>query len=177
MPISLYDATVPSWLQILASMKGLTEKAEAFCAASGMSEADLLATHFGADMLPLGWQFKWTSTHSIGAIEGVRAGTFSPDRTPPADSFAGLRAQIEETMASLTALTPEEVEGFIGKDMHFTVPAMGIDLPFTAENFLLSFSTPNFYFHATTAYDLLRHAGVEIGKRDFAGKPRIKTPA
>ena len=69
------------------------------------------------------------------------------------------------------------MEGFIGNDMIFSVPTMNLELPFTAENFLLSFSLPNFYFHATTAYDLLRDQGVSIGKRDFLGAMRIKMPA
>lgn len=177
MAISLYDATVPSWLQILKAVRSLTEKAESFCAEKGRSEQELLASHFGPDMLPLAWQIKWTCSHSLGAIEGVRAGSFSPDRSPPAESFAALRAQIDETVTQLEAIRPEEIEAFIGRDMAFSMPERNLLLPFTAENFLLSFSMPNFYFHAATAYDLLRHAGVEIGKPDFMGRPRLKMPA
>ena len=69
------------------------------------------------------------------------------------------------------------MEGLIGRDMIFSVPAANLRMDFTAENFLLSFSLPNFYFHATTAYDILRHKGVRIGKLDFLGRPRIKAPA
>lgn len=177
MGISLYDATIPSNIQILGAMRGLTERAEAFCADTGKSEKELLTSHLGEDMLPLAWQIKWTSTHSFGAIEGVRAGVFSPDRTAPPQSFADLRAQIDRAIAGLKAIAPEEVESFIGKDMRFLMPDRGLELNFTAENFLLSFSQPNFYFHAATAYDLLRHAGVGIGKRDFLGAMRIKAPA
>ena len=175
MTISLYDATVPTFAQILSSLTALTKKAEAFCAEKEMEEADLLNSHFGADMLPLSWQIKWTNTHSIGAIEGVRRGLFVPDRDPPAGSFADLRDQLESTLSALKSQTPETVDAFVGKDMKFSVPGTDINMDFTAENFLLSFSLPNFFFHATTAYDLLRHAGIEIGKRDFLGRPRIKT--
>lgn len=177
MPISLYDATVPSYLQTLGAALGLIGKAEAFCAEKNISEQDLLATHLAEDMLPLTWQLKWLTTHSLGAIEGVRAGLFHPDRSPPAESLAAFREQITATIAALKAITPEEIESFIGRDMVFEVPAMNIRMDFTAENFLLSFSLPNFYFHATTAYDLLRHRGMQIGKRDYLGMPRIKMPA
>ena len=177
MSISLYDATVPSYLQILGAALGLIDKAEAFCAEKGISEQDLLATHFGEDMLPLAQQLKWLTTHSLGAIEGVRAGLFQPDRSPPAESLAAHREQISGTIAVLKAIAPEEIESFIGRDMVFAVPARDFRIDFTSENFLLSFSLPNFYFHATTAYDLLRHLGAPIGKMDFLGQPRIKMPA
>ncbi len=177
MSISLYDATIPCFLQSLGAAIGMTDKAEAHCAEKGISEQALLSAHFGEDMLPLSWQLKWINTHSLGAIEGVRAGLFQPDRTAPAESLAALRDQIIATIAALKAISPEEIEDLVGRDMTFSIPAMNIELTFTAENFLLSFSLPNFYFHATTAYDLLRDQGVPLGKRDFLGAMRIKMPA
>lgn len=176
MAFSLYDATVPTYLQILGALRGLTEKAEAFCAEKGMAETDLLNAHFGEDMLPLTWQIKWASTHSLGAIEGVRNGSFSPDRVPPAESFAALRSQTDQTIDALKQVTPEEMEGFVGRDMLFTM-GDAFRMDFLAEHFLMSFSLPNFMFHATTAYDLLRDQGIAIGKRDFLGTPRLKMPA
>ena len=104
------------------------------------------------DMLPLGFQVRSVMTHSIGAIEGVRKGVFSPDRSPWPDSFAGLKAQLTQALAALEWVDPLEVNGFIGHDMRFEAGERRMD--FTAENFLLSFSQPNFFFHATTAYDL-----------------------
>lgn len=177
MPISIYDATIPSYLQILGAALGLIDKAEAFCAANDISEQDFLGLHFGEDMLPLAMQLKWLTTHSLGAIEGVRAGMFQPDRSAPAESLAGFREQISGTISALKAISPEEMESFVGRDMVFEVAAMNLRMDFTAENFLLSFSLPNFYFHATTAYDLMRDRGVQIGKRDYLGVPRLKLPA
>jgi hypothetical protein len=115
---------------------------------------------------------KSTAVHSLGAIEAVRKGVFSPDMTPPPDTFSALKATIAETLAALEAIQASEVDGFMGRDMRFSFREHRID--FTAENFLLSFSQPNFYFHATTAYDILRWKGVQIGKRDFTGKLRAK---
>jgi hypothetical protein len=114
-----------------------------------------------------------TATHSLGAIEGVRQGVFSPDLTPPPDTFAALRAKVAHAREAVGALTPAEVNAFQGRDMRFEI--RDIKLPFTAEDFLMSFSLPNFYFHATTAYDILRHRGVSLGKRDFLGRMRLKT--
>jgi hypothetical protein len=92
--------------------------------------------------------------------------------TPPPETFAALKTRISETLAGLEAIDAAEVDGFIGRDMRFTLGDRHMD--FTAESFLLSFSQPNFYFHATTAYDILRWKGLSIGKRDFLGKLRLK---
>ena len=80
---------------------------------------------------------------------------------------------VTDARQALEKLKPDEVNACEGKDVIFALRDM--KLPFTAEGFLQSFSLPNFYFHATTAYDILRHKGVPVGKRDFLGKMRIKT--
>ena len=175
MSVSLYDATIPSFLQTLKAMTGIIGKAEAFCAEKGVDPAALLETRLIDDMLPLAMQIKWVSTHSIGAIEGVRAGSFSPDRAPPPQNFTDLRAQIGQSVAALEAIGRDEVESFVGRDMVFSVGSRRLE--FTAEDFLLSFSIPNFYFHATTAYDIVRQKGVPVGKIDYLGSLRVKAKA
>jgi hypothetical protein len=110
--------------------------------------------------------------HSLGSIEGVRRGVFSPDMTPPPQTFAALKARIAETLAALEAIQRAEIDGFIGRDVRFAFRERSLE--FTAENFLLSFSLPNFYFHAATAYDILRWKGARIGKRDYMGRLRLK---
>jgi hypothetical protein len=172
MAFSLYAATVPSYQQILGSMSGLVSKAEAFCAEKGIAPQELIQARLAPDMLPFNYQVKSTAVHSLGAIEAVRKGVFSPDMTPPPDTFAALKTAIAETLTALAAVQPSEIDAFMGRDMRFSFREHRID--FTAENFLLSFSQPNFYFHATTAYDILRWKGVQIGKRDFTGKLRAK---
>jgi hypothetical protein len=173
MTFSLYAATVPSYLQILHSMTGLLGKAEAFCAERGVAAGDIIHARLAEDMLPFAYQVKSTAVHSLGSIEGVRKGVFRPDTTTPPDTFAALKARISETIAALQAIDAAEINGFEGCDVYFAFGERRLD--FTAENFLLSFSLPNFYFHATTAYDILRWKGLQIGKRDYTGKPRIKT--
>jgi hypothetical protein len=172
MTISLYAATVPSYRQTLEALAGLLAKAEDFCASNSVPEADVVQARLAPDMLPFAYQVKSACVHSLGAIEGVRKGVFSPDQTPPPETFAALQARLAETLAALEKVEAAEVESFVGRDMRFSFGTRHID--FTAENFLLSFSLPNFYFHATTAYDILRWKGVQIGKRDYLGRMRIK---
>jgi hypothetical protein len=172
MAFSLYAATVPSYRQILEAVSGLLHKAENFCAEQGIAAHDIIQARLAEDMLPFAYQVKSTAVHSLGAIEGLRKGVFSPDATPSPETFAALKARIAETLTALEAVEAAEIDAFVGRDMRFAFGDRHID--FTAENFLLSFSQPNFYFHAATAYDILRWKGVPIGKRDFTGKPRAK---
>ncbi len=171
MPFSLYDATIPSNLQILRALDALLAKAETFCAENGIAPAELIDARLAGDMLPLGYQVKSCAVHSIGAIEGVRGGSFSPDRSAWPTDFAGLRELLNAAIAALESLDREAVDALTESDTQFTVGTTA--MPFTGANFLLSFSQPNFYFHATTAYAILRHKGLAIGKRDFIGMPRI----
>jgi len=172
MGFSLYAATIPSYRQILGSVGDLLGKAEAFCAEKGVAPRDIIEARLAPDMLPFSYQVKSTAVHSLGAIEGVRRGVFSPDTTTPPDSFAALKTRIAQTIAALESIDPAEVDGFVGRDMRFAFGERHID--FTAEDFLMSFSQPNFYFHAATAYDILRWKGVALGKRDFLGRTRKK---
>lgn len=170
MSFSLYSAVVPSYLQILDGVSGLLDKAEVFCSEKGISPGQIIDARLAEDMHSFAYQVKSTTVHSLGAIEGVRRGAFSPDMTKPPESFAALKTRIGETRAGLQAIAPDEMDAFVGRDMRFSFGERHID--FRAEEFLLSFSQPNFYFHATTAYDILRWKGVQIGKRDFLGRTR-----
>ena len=172
MTISLYDATIPSYRQILGAVAGLLVRAEGHCKDHGIAADDIVQARLAPDMLPFAYQVKSTVVHSLGAIEGVRKGVFSPDMTPPPQDFAALNHAVAAALTALEAIKPAEIDSFVGRDMRFQFGDRRID--FTAENFLLSFSQPNFYFHATTAYDILRWKGLPIGKRDFMGRPRSK---
>lgn len=173
MPLSLHAAIVPGWLQILGATRQLIDTARDHCAAHDLPEAELLEARLIDDMLPFRYQIKSCAVHSRGAIEGVRLGTFSPDRTEPPATFADLARQLDEAIAFLAALDPAELEGFIGRDMVFAIGDK-FRREFTAENFLLGFSQPNLLFHATTAYALLRMKGVQIGKANFLGALPVK---
>ncbi|MBP7660254.1 MAG: DUF1993 domain-containing protein, partial [Burkholderiaceae bacterium] len=124
------------------------------------------------DMLPFRFQIESVAHHSLGAIEGMKKGVFAPGGETPPRNYAGLQQLIADTRASLAALAPADVNALSGRDMVFEL--RGRQIPFTTDNFALSFSLPNFYFHATTAYDILRLKGVPLGKRDFLGTMRVK---
>lgn len=172
MTFSLYDATIPSNLQILRALKALLDKAEAFCTEKGIAPADLIDARLAEDMLPFGYQVKSCVVHSVAAIDGVRGGNFSPNRDPWPTDFAGLHAIVGTAIATLEATDRAEIDALVDVDTRFQFGDFA--MPFTGANFLLSFSQPNFYFHATTAYAILRGKGVSIGKRDFMGTPRMK---
>lgn len=168
MTLTLHEAVVPTWLQILRSGKTWLTKARD----SGQAEDALISACLIDDMLPFAYQVKSMGVHSRGAIEGVRAGLASPDMTPPPDSFAGLDADLDRAIALLEGLSPDELEDCAGRDMVFEVRQFRRE--FTVRDFLLSFSQPNFFFHATTAYGILRMKGVALGKLDYIGEMRIK---
>lgn len=169
---SLYKAVVPSYQQILGALAALLDTAQSYCADKKLAPAELIQARLAADMFPFSYQVKSAAVHSWGAIEGVRKGVFSPDMTPPPETFDALKARIADTRRALDSVQPAEVDGWLGRDMAFAFGDRRMD--FHAEDFLLSFSQPNFYFHASTAYDILRWKGLPIGKRDFMGSPRLK---
>lgn len=174
MPISLHSAFVPSALQMLGSTRHIVDVAEKWCGESGLAHADMAGACLHDDMLPFAYQVKSVAVHTAKALEGVRKGVFSPDMTPPPAEFDAMRAKLDGASDILKASTEEEFEGFIGQPMRFEMGEK-FRLDFTAEDFLLSFSQPNFYFHAATAYDILRMKGAKVGKTDFLGRMRLKT--
>ena len=106
MAFSLYAATIPSYQQILGSLSGLLVKAEAFCVEKSIHHDDILQARLAPDMLPFAYQVKSTAVHSLGAIESLRRGVFSPDMTPPPETFTALKARITETLAALEEIEP-----------------------------------------------------------------------
>ncbi|MBV8971956.1 MAG: DUF1993 domain-containing protein [Sphingomonadaceae bacterium] len=170
--IRLYTATVPAFLQQIAAVAGLLDRAEAFAAERGIAAETLLGARFVPDMNDFRYQVKSVAVHSWGAIEGVRAGFFAPDTTPPPADLPALRARLADTRAALEGLDPGEVDGFMGRDMVFGMGERRA--AYAAEDFLLSFTLPNLYFHAATAYDLLRWQGVPLAKHHYLGRPRFR---
>lgn len=172
MALTLYAATVPSYRQILGAVAGLLGKAQTFCTERTLAPGEIIQARLASDMLPFSFQVRSTVTHSIGAIEGIRRGTFSPDRSPLPETFAALEQLLAQAETGLAALDAAELEDLAGREVVFVAGERRV--PFTGESFLLSFSQPNFYFHAATAYDILRNRGVPLGKRDFIGQLRVK---
>jgi hypothetical protein len=173
MAVSLYDATVPGFRQILGGLAGVLDKGARYCAGQDIHPNDFAETRLFEDMLPLKHQILFTSVHSLGALEAARKGVFAPPReTPPPQDYPAMQKCVADALEGLSALSPDEVNALEGRDMVFQLGEN--QLPFTAETFLFSFSIPNFHFHAATAYDILRMRGVPLGKRDFLGQLRLK---
>jgi uncharacterized protein len=171
MAISLYDASVACFLQTLGGVDGFLSRGLAHCNERNIDPNEIVETRLFSDMLPFRYQILAVAGHSIGAMQGVKQGLFSPATEMPPLDYAGLQKVITDAIEALQQLAPADVNALEGKDVLFQV--RDIKLPFKAEGFLLSFSLPNFHFHATTAYDILRMKGVQIGKRDYMGKMRI----
>ena len=173
MAISLYDLSVPGYLQTLGAVSGFLDRGLTFFKETGVDPESIVETRLFADMLPFRFQIQSATHHSLGAIEGIKAGVFNPPPPIPPLDYAGLQQLVADTRTALEAVKPDEVNALEGRDMVFQLGEM--KMPFTAEGFILSFSQPNFHFHATTAYDILRMKGVPLGKRNYMGKMRMKT--
>ena len=172
MATSLYDLSVASYLQTLGGVAGYLERGLSHFEENNVDPNEIVETRLYADMLPFRFQIKSIQHHSQGAIEGIKTGVFSPPAGMPEGGYAEMQTFIAQTREALQALTREEVDGLAGKDVAFQFGER--KMPFVAENFVMSFSLPNFYFHAATAYDILRNKGVPLGKRDFMGQLRMK---
>lgn len=172
MPLSLYDLCVPNYLQTLAGVSGVLKKGLEFWEKEGGNPDDIVKARLIDDMLPFSFQIASVAHHSAGAIEGIQQGEFRPPQDPGTWTYGDLQKVVSDAREKLQNVSPEAVNACEGKDLIFHLGKH--QLPFTAENFILSFSFPNFYFHAATTYDLLRARGTPLGKVDFLGQMRMK---
>ncbi len=172
MTFSLHAATVLPMRQVLGSVTQLVRKAEAYCAEHGVAEREIIAARLAPDMLPFTYQVKSAAEHSWGALNAVREGFATPSLEAPPKTFAGLIEKLDAARQGLASLTAAEVDALVGKDVLFEFK--GVRREFVAEGYLMSYALPNFYFHAVTAYDLLRARGLAIGKKDFLGELAVK---
>ncbi|MEJ0022287.1 MAG: DUF1993 domain-containing protein [Alphaproteobacteria bacterium] len=170
MAVSLYEASVERFLQNLEGAAGVLKKGREHFTAAGTDLNEIAQHRFWEDMQPLSFQVVSVAHHSIGAIEGVKSGQFGP---PPRDlrSYDDLETIVSDASARLSAFKPGEIDALADQPLVFKAGPR--EMRFTGAGFLLSFSLPNFYFHAATAYDILRSKGVPLGKRDYMGKPRF----
>jgi len=170
MPISLYQLSVPTFLQTMRAMHGFLDRAAAHFADAGVDENAIVHSRLFPDMAPLHFQIEAAWHHAVWGVEALMTGAFTPPALVGPVAFADHRAMIGRGVVALEAFTPSEIDACAGRVLDLQIGPRR--LAFTAENFILSFSLPNFHFHAVTAYDILRAAGVAIGKRDYEGKLR-----
>ena len=172
MAITLYEAFVPSCQQILGGLSGLIDTGEAHVREHGLDDAELIEAKLAETMWTLPWHVRACWMHSAYTFDQLPTGEFTPDFTDVPDSWNSMRAMVDDAQAKLAALDSNDVEAIAEKTIGFVLGGKRL-MEFTGQNFLLSFNQPNFYFHATTFYDILRHKGVPLGKRDFMGTPRL----
>jgi hypothetical protein len=186
MTISLYDLSVPTFLQTTRAVSGFLDRAAKYCAETGANPDDFVSAGLYPDMAPFHFQIEALTHHAVWGVKAVKTGAFAPPPLVGAMPFTDLRAAVGQAVTALEAFTPEEVNSCSGKELNIELhrpldekdawtPWDPRTLAFTAETFLLSFSLPNFHFHAVTAYDILRTRGVPLGKRDYEGQLRTRT--
>jgi len=173
MSLSLYDVSVPVFRQHLAALSGVLAKAEAHCSSVGKAEADLISFRLYEDMFPFSFQVMQAIFHGAGAVGTLRGNPYP--RAEGLETLAGCKAAVDAAVAYLDGVKPGDLG--IDPDADVTLQTPRGAMTFTARNYLLTFAYGNFFFHATTAYDILRHHGVPVGKRDFMGAVQIKAMA
>lgn len=171
MTISLYDATVATYLQILGGTANVLAKGKSHADETGLDLDELVRFQLRDDMAPFSFQVISVWHHSLGAINGLRARLFEPPPRLSGLNYEKLQGLVTEAVDGLGAVSKEEVDGFADQPMVFRLGET--EIPFTTTNFALSFSLPNFYFHATTTYAFLRLHGVPLGKMDYLANMRV----
>jgi uncharacterized protein len=166
MGFSLYEASVPVYIRQLNALSAILDKAEAYATQRKIDPTTLLQARLYPDMLPLIFQIQAVCNHArrgAARLSGAVPAKVDEDQA----TFADLQALIRSTVDSLNQVDPKKMEGMADREVTF--PVGDHQMTMTVSNYLLQFSMPNFYFHVTTAYCILRHSGVEIGKVDFIG--------
>ena len=169
MTISMYKTSVPIFVQFLTSLSAVLDKAAAYAEAKKVEPAVLLNMRLAPDMFPLVRQVRAATDHAISAC-GRLAGADLPTFANTEATIPELKDRIAKTIDFLKSLKAAQIDGTEGKEIKITFPS-GATREFTGQSLLLTNSLPNFFFHCTTAYDILRHCGIELGKRDFMGTP------
>jgi len=162
--LSVYEASIPVYRRMLSNLSGLLDKAEAHAAEAGIELSALAEAQLAPDMRPLSAQVQMASDSAKGGaarLAGQEPPKFADDET----TFPELKARIAKTIAYLDTISPEQLEGAEDRSIEMRFPHR--TMTFTGRDFLFGFSLPNFLFHVTTAYAILRSRGVPLGKMDY----------
>ena len=166
MTISMYQASVPRLVNSLNNLINILDKAQAHVDAKKIDPAALIDFRLYPDMLSFRRQVQIASDTAKGVMARL-AGIEIPAYEDNERTFEELKARVAKTVAFVQSFTPAQIDGTEEKEIKFSIKEWNFE--FVGEQYLLTWVTPNFYFHVTTAYDILRHKGVEIGKMDYLG--------
>jgi len=166
MAISMYSASVPVCVRTLTNLGNVLDKGAAYAEAKKIDPSVLINARLFPDMFPLSRQVQIAVDIAKGCGSRL-AGLEPPKYEDNETTFSELQARIDKTIAHLKTFTPAQIDGTEEKTISFTVGGRAVS--FKGLDYLLYFVHPNVYFHVTTAYNILRHNGVEVGKMDFLG--------
>lgn len=167
MSLTMYSASVPVLARMLGNMLNWIDKAEAHAVARKFDSANYLGLRLAPDMLPFNRQIQIASDGAKGCVARL-AGVEAPKWEDTEATLPELRERVRKTLDYVQGFTPGQIDG--SEEREILLPTrQGEPMRFTGEAYLKHFVLPNFYFHATTTYALLRHGGVELGKRDYLG--------
>jgi hypothetical protein len=167
MSLSMYQASVPLFVQILTALSKVLDKAEAHAAAKKIDPAVLLGCRLAPDMYPLTRQVQTMCDMAKGAAARL-AGIEVPSWPDNESTFVGLKDRIRKTLDFVQSFKPAQIDGSEAREVAMKIG--GNPVSFKGQPYLVHFVLPNFFFHAAAAYAILRHNGVELGKRDFLGQ-------
>jgi hypothetical protein len=168
MKISMYQASAPRFANALRNLSAILDKAQAHAEAKKLDPAVLGSLRLIADMFPLARQVQIACDTAKGAVARL-AGAEIPKHEDTEQTVAELKARIAKTLDYLGSVPAAKIEG--SEEREVVMKMRGQDVKFSGLQYLLGHAWPNFYFHVTTAYNILRANGVELGKRDFIGNP------
>ena len=168
MTVSMYKVSVPVFVQHLTALSGVLDKATTHIESKKLEPAFFIGMRLYPDMYPLTRQVQQATAHPIRACS-MLAGREPLDLPGIDASFAELKARVAKTVDYVKGFKPAEIDGT--EDKEITIKFTSGERKFSGLGLLLGHVLPNFFFHCTTAYDILRHCGVELGKRDFMGTP------
>ena len=162
----MYESSIPAFVQMLNNLSAIMDKAEAHAANRKIDAEVLLSYRLAPDMLPFVRQLQIAADLAKGAAARL-AGVEVPKHDDTEKTFADLKARLAKTVAFVQSFKPSDIDGSEDRGISLTLGEH--TMSFKGQPYLVHFVMPNFYFHCTTAYDILRHCGVELGKRDFIG--------
>jgi len=164
----MYQVSIPRFVNILGNLSNILDKAQAYVDAKKIDTATLTTYRLFPDMLPMTTQIQIACDAAKGVVARL-AGVEIPVYEDNEKTLSDLKARIAKTVAFIQTVTPEQIDGT--EDKEIVIKRGDKETRYKGMQFLLGHALPNFYFHVTTAYNILRHNGVEIGKRDYLGNP------
>ncbi len=183
---TLYDLSVPTFLQTVRAVGGFLDRTAKHCAETGVDMEELVKARLYPDMAPFHFQIEALTHHSVWGMEAAKTGVFAPPPLIGAMPFRKLRAMVSDAITALEAFTPNEVNSWSSRNLDIEIyQPLDVEnattskwgpqtLAFTPATYLLSYALPNFYFHSVTAYNILRTRGVPLGKYHYQGQLRTR---